>query len=505
MKNLIVLAYLLCLTAFITAQETTIINTHQSVQEKLDQFLEVAEEVRVSSNIPGVGVTIVYDGQVIHTGGLGVSNRTEKTPVTENTLFAIGSTTKAFTGALAAQLVDAGKLNWKDKISQHLPNFKLKEMYVTQNVTLEDAFKHMTGLGRHDTIWHSKAITRTEIMDQLQYLTFDAGLRERWDYNNLMYLVAGMVVQEVGGQSWDKMIQENIFKPLGMQNSYTTYEAFMQHPKKSTGYAGDGWTPIPHINTNNIGPAGSISSTPKDIAKWLQMWVNKGQHVGTPFLSKEAFEYTTGPNENMSYLPPATVRYYSIGWGGTMTEGKRDIGHSGGIDGQNALISIRPEEGFGIFLMTNQVSDYKFLMDKYAKSIFLDGNFQRNKAKERELATIRNIILFDETLRTKGEQAALQQFETIKGLNIENPMNYIGYQYLEQKDYPKAIFVLKLNTQEFPNSFNVWDSLGEAYMLNKEYDLATKYYEKSLTLNPKNENANRMLAQIKKKQHFREN
>lgn len=495
-KYVLSLAFLF-VTFFVNAQ-TAFTSTPKSLEEKLAQFLEVAEELRAKTNVPGVGLAVVHQNKLIYTGGLGLRDQEKKLPVTENTLFAIGSTTKAFTGVLAAKLVAAGKLSWKDKIIQHIPDFKLQEEYVARNVTLEDAFKHMTGLGRHDDIWVKKGVSREEVLSQIPNLSLDGSLRERWDYNNLMYLVAGVVTEKISGQSWNESIQKEIFEPLGMNNSYTSFVEFMSHQERARGYAADGITMVGPLNADAVAPAGSISSTPADAAKWLEMWVNKGQFQGKSFLGTKEYEYMTSPNENMSYLPPSSVRYYSVGWSGTMTEGKKHIGHAGAGDGQNALIFIRPADGFGIFIMTNQVSDYKYLLQTYAENIFLDNNFKRDTQRENEIAMVAKFNRFDVLLREKGEQAAMKFFETFDGVNLEGSINHLGYLYLQEKEYEKAIFLMQLNTKEYPNSFNAYDSLGEAYYHNKEYDLAIKNYEKSLELNKENGNARTMIEQIKK-------
>lgn len=489
--------FFLGLALFVNAQ-TDVITSPKSTEEKLAQFLKLAEELRIKTNVPGVGLAVVHQHKLVHVGGLGLRDQAEKLPVTENTLFAIGSTTKAFTGVLAAKLVAKGQLNWKDKIIQHIPDFKLQEEYVARNVTLEDAFKHMTGLGRHDDIWVKKGVSRADVLNQLPNLSLDGSLRERWDYNNLMYLVAGVVTEKVSKKSWEESIQQEIFAPLGMPNSYTNYTDFLIHKERAKGYAADGVTMVPPLNADAVAPAGSISSTPVDVAKWLEMWVNQGQFQGTTFLQKEEFDYMTSPNENMSYMPPSSVRYYSVGWSGTMTEGKRHIGHAGAGDGQNALIFIRPADGFGIFIMTNQVSDYKYLLQTYAENIFLDDNFKRDLPREDEIAIIAKFNRFDVILKDKGEDTALEFFKTFKGVNLEGSINQLGYIYLREKDYKKAIFLMQLNTQEYPNSANAYDSLGEAYFHNKDYDLAIKNYEKSLALNEENGNARTMIERIKK-------
>ncbi|MEM1123659.1 MAG: serine hydrolase, partial [Bacteroidota bacterium] len=375
-------------------------------------------------------------------------------------------------------------------------DFNLKEKYVAQNVTLEDAFKHMTGLGRHDDIWVKTGISREEVLNQLPNLNFTGSLRERWDYNNLMYLVAGVVTEKISGQSWEESIKKEIFEPLGMHHSYTNYASFTTHEERAVGYAADGVTVVTPLDADAVAPSGAISSTPKDVAKWLEMWVNKGQFQGKPFLAQKEFEYMTSPNENMSYLPPSTVRYYSVGWSGTMIKGQRHIGHAGAGDGQNALIFIRPADGFGIFIMTNQVSDYKYLLQTYAETLFLEDKLERDLPREEEIALVAKFNRFDTILREQGENAALAFLSTLGDVNLEGSINQLGYAYLSEQDMEKALFLMKLNVQQYPHSFNAYDSLGEIYYQQQQYDSALLNYEKSLTLNKENTNAQSMIKRI---------
>lgn len=380
MKRIILFLYI-SLCAVLTFSQALSLKTSE---EKLSYFLGLADSLRILSNTPGVGIAIVHDHEIIYQGGVGLRDKEENLPVTENTLFAIGSNTKAFTGVLAAKLVKEGKMNWKDPIVKHLPNFKLKEEYVTRHVTVEDALIHMTGLGRHDDLWNGRDISREEILEQLQYLDFHGSLRSEFQYNNLMYLVVGLAIENITGKSWGSLVEEEIFKPLGMKNSYTSYAEFIKHPQKSTGYSKSGRYPIPHKNIDNIGPAGSISSTPGDIAKWLEVFVNEGKQGEDVFLDQTQYDYLTGP-KGMSYTEPCTISYYAIGWGGWNREGKKDLGHGGAIDGQEAFVSIMPEEGFGIFIMTNQNSNYKYLLGTYAKNIFVLDKYERDYAEEAKL------------------------------------------------------------------------------------------------------------------------
>lgn len=473
--------------------------------EKLQTFLSITDTLMKKTNTPGMGLAIVYENETIYTGGKGFRNVEKKLPVTENTLFAIGSCTKLFTGFLAAKLVEADKLDWNNRIIQHLPDFQLSSQYVTDNVTVQDAFTHVTGLGRHDGLWKGKPLSRNGIYNELKHLSFSGSLRERWEYNNLMYLVMGLLTERIAEKSWEEQIQQEIFKPLKMKESYTKYDEFMAHEEKSVGYNVLGRQPMAHENVDNIGPAGSITSTPRDIAKWLKMLVNQGQYEGKSMISTAQYDYLTTP-KSMSLKDACTVKYYSVGLGGTMENGKRKLGHSGGIDGQSCVMSIQPDDGFGVFILMNYHSDVKYLLDQYAKEIFLESKLTRDFAKEAELETgIRAGLFYADLVdnfKKNEESVAYENCEVIAQkypeLPLEEVMNAIGYnEFLVIRNYKKALSVFKYNVEKFPNSANAYDSYGEALAKAGETEKAIKMYEKSLELNPKNEGGKAALKRLK--------
>ena len=470
----------------------------KTTEEKRAYFLELASSLQEQAEVPGVGIALVYEGRIQFTGGFGFSNLETKAPVTKNTLFMIGSTTKAFTGVVAAKQVEHGLLDWKTPIRHYLPNFKLSEPYIAKNVTMEDALIHMTGLARRDDLWKGKAISREEVFKQVETIPFEHSFRGTWDYNNHMYVVVGKVLETLAQQSWENLVEEAIFKPLGMTNSHTTFKAFIEDPKHAIGYEQDGQTIKPHINIDNIGPAGSISSTPEDASKWLSMLVNQGRFEDTILLQPKEFEYLTSP-KGMSLIDTCTVRYYSVGWGANITKGKKYLRHSGAIAGQNAVVLVMPEDGFGIFVMTNQRSDYKDILVDYAEQIFVKNNFERDWEKEDRLRSNTFYIRFQNTLLEEGLDQAKALYDTFKYKNFEDQMNQLGYYLMEKEEMEKALLVFELNVKEHQNSANAYDSYGEALLKVKNKEAAIKMYKKSLMLDPTNENAASVLKQLQKK------
>jgi CubicO group peptidase (beta-lactamase class C family) len=467
-----------------------------TTSDELQTFLAVAEELRTTLNVAGVGIGIVVDGQTIHVGGLGYSDVSNQVAVTENTLFAIGSNTKSFTGVVANKLVSEGLLDWHKPIANYIPDFELSAPYVAANMTLEDACSHMTGLARRDDLWKGQPLTRQQVYEQVRTLPFDHGLRKDFSYNNHMYVVAGVAIESVSGKAWEANIKERVFAPLGMTDSYVTYNEFVNHPRKSIGYEFDGASVMPHLNIDNVAPAGSIATTPKDYAKWLEMWANKGQYKGQSFLTSAEFQRYYTPR-SASLHEGGVVQFYLAGWGAKMVNNQLFLQHSGGIDGQNAVIFVRPDDRFGVFVMTNQRSDYKDLMADYAEQIFVDKDFRRDKKREKDLAAVADFIAFRRHLLESDIARASEFYKTIQHNSLEVYMNDLGYELMESGELEKARFAFETNVSDHPDSSNAYDSLGECHFKLKNYELSLANYTRSLELDPSNGNAERLIGEIR--------
>src|SRR3974390_2839398 len=236
--------------------------------------------------VPGMSVAIVKDGKVVFSKGYGVRKLGEPTPVDENTLFGIGSNTKAFTAAALATLVDAAKIAWDDPVYERLKGFEMYDPYVSKEMRIRDLLCHRSGLGLGEgdlMFWPHTTFTRDEVVYRLRFLKPATSFRTTYAYNNLMFLTAGQVVAEVSGGSWDDYIREKIFLPLGMNNSNTSNSLFnaagnWAYPHSKV----DGKLQvIPFENLDNAGPAGSINSSIADMSKWVLLQLNRGKIPGT--------------------------------------------------------------------------------------------------------------------------------------------------------------------------------------------------------------------------------
>jgi len=235
-------------------------------------------------DVPGLSLAIVKDGKVVLAKGYGVRKLDEPTAVDENTLFGIGSNTKAFTAAALATLVDEGKISWDDRVYQRLPAFQMYDPYVSHEMTIRDLLTHRSGMGLGEgdlLFWPHTTYTRDEIVYRLRFMKPVSSFRSHFAYDNLLYMTAGQIIPAVTGESWDDYVRERILLPLGMTATNLSTAAF----KPSNDYAWphskvDGkLQPVPFQNLDNVGPAGSINSSSAEMAKWLLLQLNHGKFL----------------------------------------------------------------------------------------------------------------------------------------------------------------------------------------------------------------------------------
>ncbi len=312
--------------------------------------------------VPGVAVAVVKDDKVVLAKGYGVRTLGESPAVTERTLFAIGSCSKAFTAAALGMLVDEGKLKWDDPATKYLRGFELYDPYATRELTLRDLLCHRCGLDRHDMVWYGSGSNRDDILKRMRYAKPSSSFRSKFGYQNVMFLAAGQVVPAVTGKSWDDFVAERIFKPLGMKSSNTSVAALpkggdvaMPHEK----IEGKLKT-VPWRNIDNVAPAGSINSSAEEMARWVRLQLGGGKFEGNRLLSSGTLgemhkSQTIVPAEGPSakLYPHGHFRTYGLGWFLHDYRGRLVVEHGGNIDGMSALVALLPEEKLGLVVLTN--------------------------------------------------------------------------------------------------------------------------------------------------------
>ncbi|MDX2016163.1 MAG: serine hydrolase [Planctomycetota bacterium] len=329
----------------------------------MDGFQPWLDSARAQWQAPGVAVAVVRgDGSRSYflSGERDVEG---KLAVTENTLFAIGSCTKAFTSATLATLVAQGKLSWDDPVVKHLPEFALHDPEITRLVTIRDILSHRTGLPRHDLVWYNATLSRAELIARLKHLPLNAQLREKFQYNNFMFLTAGVLTERLTGGAWEDAVRTRLLTPLGMTSANFSVNSMQQAPDFAKPYLardekGDRAPKLTDFrNIDAMGPAGSINASIKDMASWAAMLLRDGAGPeGARVLPAEQIRELFTPLTPLGAGadPDSVPVGYAMGWFVEVYRGVRLVQHGGNIDGFSALVTLAPDKGFAIATLTNQ-------------------------------------------------------------------------------------------------------------------------------------------------------
>jgi len=326
-------------------------------------------------DVPGMAVAIVKDGKIIVAKGYGVRKLGEPTPVDEFTTFGIGSNTKAFTTAALATLVDEGKLSWDDPVYQRLPGFVMYDPYVSHEMTIRDLLTHRSGMGLGEgdlLFWPHSTYTREEVIYKLRFMKPSSSFRSHYAYDNLLYMTAGQIIPAVTGVSWDDYIRQLIFTPLGMNHSNVSNAAIKPDDNVAFPHSRmDDKLQVIHFEVlDNAGPAGAINSCAADMAKWVQLQLNRGKFTdrdGRLFGEERSREMWSPQTILPVGDPPAPLAGlkanfadYALGWGLRDYHGRKLVGHTGGVAGFVSRVMLVPEENLGVVVLTNAEEDGAF-------------------------------------------------------------------------------------------------------------------------------------------------
>lgn len=310
--------------------------------------------------VPGMAVAVVRDDQVVLAEGYGVRRLGERASVDADTVFAIGSNTKAFTAAVIATEIEAGRMAWDAPVVRYLPDFQLLDPWVTREITIRDLLTHRHGLARGDMLWHGSGLDRTEIIRRMRRLPQRLPFRSRYDYNNLGYIVAGQAAAAAAGKSWDDLVHDRLLSPLGMSRSSTSISALEgMDDLASPHWIENGSTAVmPRMNLDNLGPAGSINSSARDMARWLRFQLADGQADGRPLVAARLLRQTrsaqvTTPTANDPLFPTTHFNAYGMGWALFDYQGRQILQHTGGVDGMQSEMVLVPEARLGFVILTN--------------------------------------------------------------------------------------------------------------------------------------------------------
>ncbi len=333
------------------------------IQAVMADFEKYVEENMHVWGTPGMAVAVVHDDRVVYSKGFGVKTIGTREPVTENTIFQIGSTSKAFTSALVAMMVDEKKVAWDDAVVDHLPQFMMYDPWVTRHFSVTDLMAQRSGLPAYslDTL-SFLGFDRTHITRSLRLIRPETSFRSTFAYQNSLFLVAAELVEKHSGKSWEENVHSRIFTPLGMTNSSTDAASFQKAAdvvslhrrmdERPTPLPRD-WDLLDWVYT--YGPAGGINSNLVDMANWLRMLLAGGMFEGRQIVSSAAMEHLRSPQ---TVIPSSTEiprgrEYYCQGWIHRENNPYSIVWHNGGTSGCSTMIAFSPQARIGIVILSN--------------------------------------------------------------------------------------------------------------------------------------------------------
>lgn len=315
--------------------------------------------------IPGAAIGIVEADTVRFTGGFGVRELHDQSPVDSHTVFAVGSTTKAMTAALLGTLVDEGKAAWDVPVATYLPQFRLSDPIRTSQVTLRDLMAHRTGYPRHDLVWFLADFSRQHLFDSLHHLEPYTTLRGGYAYNNLMWMVAGMVAEAITGSAYEALLSERVFDPLNMTDATCALADLAGSKNVALPHnpTPDGPVQTNFHNIDAVSPAGAVNAHILDYTSWLMFNIQQGKVDGQQIISEEAMREIFSPAmvipdddpllSDLIAFPEFYHMTYALGWVATTYRGNPMLHHAGGIDGFSSYIAFLPNQRTGVAILTN--------------------------------------------------------------------------------------------------------------------------------------------------------
>jgi CubicO group peptidase (beta-lactamase class C family) len=321
--------------------------------QRVERLLERLDQRMESLHVPGVGVAVVTLDRVILSASRGFRNIERSEPVTADTLFAIGSSTKAFTATLVGIAADEGLMTWDDPVTKHVSEFRLADEEAAKQANFRDLLSHRTGLMRTDLLWYGGRLSRQELIEAVGNAGLRKPFRSAWQYNNIMYVVAGEAAARAMKATWEALVHDRLFAPLGMTRSTTGYDVFASGSDVATGYDWDETKKTYHVkkprNLTAVAPAGAIVSSASDMARWIQLNLGRGEIHGKRIVAAGTLEETWKPLIKMD----ETGLQYGMGWMIHEVDGRRVVEHGGNIDGFTAQVGFFPDDGIGYVLLTN--------------------------------------------------------------------------------------------------------------------------------------------------------
>ena len=474
---------LICAIALLLSQQAAFAQDHAA---KIQEVLALAHKYRQFNG----SALVATNGKVIYKGGFGMANMEWNIPNTPDTRFRLGSITKQFTAMVTLQLVEQGKLKLDGKVSDYLPDYRKD---IGSKVTIHHLLTHTSGIPSYTSQpgFFENVSRNPYKVDEFvkKYasgdLDFEPG--SKYTYNNSGYFLLGAIVERITGKPYEQVLKENIFDPLGMKNTgYDHHDTII--PKRATGYrkTPNSYANAPYLDMSIPYAAGSLYSTVEDL------------YLGAQALYTH--KLISAQSKELMYKP--FLQDYAYGWVVRNAAFKLNeqnvqvIEHGGGINGFTTLIQRFPKEKNLIVLLDNTGTGYLGRLTESIAKILYNQPYDPPK--------ISIVSLLADTISAKGIEAGVAQYRELKAKQAatydfaESELNQLGYQLLRSGKAKESIEIFKLNVEAYPQAFNTYDSLAEAYEAVKERELAIQNYKKALELNPQHTGAADALKRMEK-------
>ena len=420
----------------------------------IEELRPEIEEALALFGCPSVALGVIKDGEVVFSDGFGYADRAAKKAPDGQTLYQIGSSSKAFTAALCAILVDEGKLSWDTPIRDVAPEIRFYDPFTSDNVTLRDLLCHRTGVPRHEYSWYGNEFSRAELVEHVRYLEPNAPFRTKMMYNNYGYVLAGALIEKVTGLTWEACLDKYLFGPLGMVRTTPYVCDIRQDANHAVPYGEkkEGMTEAPEIpfyrtTLENkelgigepFGPAGSINSCTDDMLKWLSFQLGDGTWNGQKILSKESMDELHKP----AMLLPAPMdmpmdesymHTYALGWFVEMYRGHKVVHHGGNINGFSAEVFMVPELNLAIAALTDLDSCFlhlaliRTIVDRY---LGIEGGDWFRRYHE-----------FTESMHASTEEVLSSlRGDKVEGTSLSHPLEAYAGEYERAGYGPCSVFV----------------------------------------------------------------
>ncbi|SDG82584.1 serine hydrolase [Winogradskyella thalassocola] len=405
-----------------------------NAQIKEQQLDKLIKETLTTFDVPGISVGVYKDGKIVYAKGHGMRSLTNKKDMNDETLVGVASNSKGFTCFALAMMVDAGKLNWDDKVRKHIPEFQLHDAWVTEEFTVRDLVTHRSGmgLGAGDLMFFPEGsdFTVNDIINNVKYLEPESSFRSKFAYNNNMFIIAGEVLKRVSGLSWEDFIETKIMKPVGMTSSKASYNRVSDKSNIIDAHtmAEGKVIQIPHDWSETANPAGGIVSNVQDMLTWAQFLMNdavaqNGERLLSAKQFHELWQLQTPLNVSPNDSYDSNFKGYGLGWFvADVKGGFKQVYHTGGLLGTVTQFTMIPDLDLGIVVLTNQMNGSAFnTITNTIKDAYL-GYENRNWLEKYGKSNADNIIYNDST--KAAVYAKVEKAKTLK--SIPKPEQIIG-------------------------------------------------------------------------------